>query len=76
MEKYTVTYNYDKIPNPHVKVVGNKTFIVEYSLIRHSSSFTSNKKKNMYGKFDITLHKNHFLLISIDICLQLKEFFF
>jgi hypothetical protein len=47
---YTLTYSYDIIWNQYVKVDGNKTSIVEHSLVRHSSSFTSNKRKEKYSK--------------------------
>jgi hypothetical protein len=41
-------YYYDVIPNPHVKVDGNKTTFVTHTLLRHSSTFISNKKKDLY----------------------------
>jgi hypothetical protein len=40
----TYIYNYNIMQNPHVKVDDNKI-----SLVRHSSSFTSNKTK-LYEK--------------------------
>jgi hypothetical protein len=46
---YADTYSYDIIPNPHVKVDGNKTTFVTHPLVRHSSTF-SNKKKDLYPK--------------------------
>jgi CRISPR/Cas system CSM-associated protein Csm4 (group 5 of RAMP superfamily) len=34
-------------------VVGNKTYIVTYSLVTYSNTFKSNKKKNTYQKLKI-----------------------
>jgi hypothetical protein len=50
---YADTYSYDIIPNPHVKVDGNKTIIVAHPLVRHSSTFKSNKKKDIYPQQNI-----------------------
>jgi hypothetical protein len=47
---YANTYNYDTIPNPHVKVDGNRASIFVHLLVRHSNTFKSNKKKNLYPK--------------------------
>jgi hypothetical protein len=47
---YANIYSYDIIPNTHFKVVGNKTTIVYHPLVRHSNTFTSNKKKDLYPK--------------------------
>jgi hypothetical protein len=49
------SYSYDIIQNPHVKVVGNKTSIVNHPLVRYSNTFKSNKKKDMYPKLKIDL---------------------
>jgi hypothetical protein len=54
---YADTYSYDIIPNPHVKVVGNKTTFVDHSLVRYSNTFKSNKKKDLYPKQKINLEK-------------------
>jgi hypothetical protein len=40
----------DIIQNPHVKVDGNKTTFVTQPLVRHSNTFKSNKKKDLYPK--------------------------
>jgi hypothetical protein len=45
---YVDRYNYDIIQNPHVKVDGNKTTFVTHPLVRYSSTFKSNKKKDLY----------------------------
>jgi hypothetical protein len=50
MMYYADRYYYDIIPNPHVKVDGNKTIIVAHPLVRHSNTFKSNKQKNLYPK--------------------------
>jgi hypothetical protein len=50
---YADTYSYYIIPNLYVKVVGNRTSIVDHPLVRHSNTFTSNKKKDLYPKLKI-----------------------
>jgi hypothetical protein len=57
---YTLIYSYDIIPNPHVKVDGNKISIVVRSFVRHSSSFASKKKEENESK-------NNLLLMSMDM---------
>jgi hypothetical protein len=47
---YTLTCSYDIIPNPHIKVVVNKTSIVNHPLIRHSRTFKSKQKKEWLPK--------------------------
>jgi hypothetical protein len=47
---YADTYSYDLIPNPHVKVDGNKTIIVDHTLIKRSNTFPTNKHKHLYLK--------------------------
>jgi hypothetical protein len=47
---YAYTCSYDLIPNPHVKVDGNKTIIVDHPLIKRSNTFASNKHKDLYLK--------------------------
>jgi hypothetical protein len=64
---YADTYSYDTIPNPHVKVDGNKTTLVLHPLVRPSSTFKSNKKKDLYPKQKINSRTDHFLLISIEV---------
>jgi hypothetical protein len=48
MMYYADIYSYHTIPNPHVKVDGNKITIVKRPLVRHSNTFPSNKKKDLY----------------------------
>jgi hypothetical protein len=50
---YADRYSYDIIHNPHVKVVCNKTSIVIHPLVRHSNTFASYKKKDLYPKAKI-----------------------
>jgi hypothetical protein len=64
---YTLLYNYDIIVNPHFKIDDNKIFIFTCSLVRYSSSFESNKNKNLYPKLKIDINKNPILLNSIDV---------
>jgi hypothetical protein len=66
---YADTYSYDIIPNSHVKVITNKTYIVHNPLVRHSNTFKSNKKKDVYPKLKIDPDNrpDHFLMISIEV---------
>jgi hypothetical protein len=50
---YVDRYSYDIIPNPHVKVVGNKTTFVTHQLARHSNTFKSKQKKELFPKPEI-----------------------
>jgi hypothetical protein len=50
---YADRYYYDLIPNPHVKVDGNKITIVNHPFVRHSNTFPSNKHKDLYPKLNI-----------------------
>jgi hypothetical protein len=50
---YTDRYSYDITLNPQVKVVSTATSVVTHPLVRHSNTFTSNKKKDLYLKLKI-----------------------
>jgi hypothetical protein len=51
---YADRYYYDLIPNPHVKVDGNKIIIVDHPFVRHSNTLPSNKHKDLYPKQHIS----------------------
>jgi hypothetical protein len=50
---YVDTYGYDIISNPHVKVDGNRITKIDNLLERHSNTYKSNKKKDLYPKQNI-----------------------
>jgi hypothetical protein len=51
---YADIYYYDLIPNTHVKVDGNRIIIVDHPFVKHSNTFPSNKKMDLYPKQHIS----------------------